>query len=170
MFRKLILTAVLTALAISGVSARNGGQLPRPGGTPAKPQPANNDYGAPDAPKPDQEWRLGVDLTSNGRNACTVTRVYPGSPAAEIGLQVGDVVVSINGKLADDPHAMRDLVFASDKAVIHLYRGGSYYEAEAVFENQISQVPGGNGTTVAVCAKVLVQKKMKKIPQSAVKK
>jgi hypothetical protein len=55
---------------------------------------------------PSQGRYLGIDevpVVDGGATGMQVRRVYPGSPAEQAGLQVGDVIFSANGYLTQDP-------------------------------------------------------------------
>jgi serine protease Do len=71
---------------------RNGGKLVRPW-IGASGQPVTQDLAA------------GLGLTRP--IGVVVNDIYPGGPAAEAGLDVGDVVVAINGRDIEDPEALR---------------------------------------------------------------
>jgi serine protease Do len=45
---------------------------------------------------------LGLSVERFGRSGARVRRVYPGTPAAELGLEVGDLIVDIGGAVVED--------------------------------------------------------------------
>ncbi len=49
---------------------------------------------------------LGVELASQYRNAAIVSRVLPGTPAAEAGLQEGDRIFAINNRPIESPNEL----------------------------------------------------------------
>ena len=56
-----------------------------------------------------------------------VGQIVTGSPAAQAGLQPGDVILRFNGKAIDDPHALRSTVAATDvgrTVKVDLWRDG----------------------------------------------
>ena len=79
-------------------------------------------------------WKLGVQLTSTNGGPSVVTQVFDGSPAARIGLRVGDELATVNGELANDPNRVRDQVFAHNRVAIVLRRDGGYYQTDVEFE------------------------------------
>src|SRR5690606_22161908 len=79
---------VKTVIAAEG----NGGKLVRPW-IGASGQPVTQD--------------LAHGLGLAGPVGVGVNDVYPGGPAAKAGLDVGDVVVAINGRDVEDPEALR---------------------------------------------------------------
>ncbi len=55
-----------------------------------------------------------------------VTDVYDGGPAAQAGVEVGDVIVAINGKEVDDEVSLADMLSTrspGDHVTVTLYRG-----------------------------------------------
>jgi S1-C subfamily serine protease len=154
MFRKLCLTALAIALGVSAATA-DGVKTTTPQRGLSNPRPVSDDGGQPSL---DKQWKLGVDLTATGRGTCVVSRVYPGSPAADIGLKVGDVVTSINGQPADDPTAMRDLVFANNNVEVKVGRNGMQLTFDAEFETKQINGPGPQ----PVMLKVFLRSKMTK--------
>jgi serine protease Do len=71
---------------------KNGGKLVRPW-IGATGQPVTQDLAE----------GLGLERPSG----VIINGVYPGGPAAEAGLDVGDVVIAVNGREVDDPEALR---------------------------------------------------------------
>jgi hypothetical protein len=54
-----------------------------------------------DGTRPEGGWKLGARLTQ-APNGIRVVAVTPGSPAEKVGLEAGDVIVSVNGEPARD--------------------------------------------------------------------
>jgi len=91
--------------------------------------------------KIDRGW-LGVTISPAG--PVTVTSVGKGTPAERAGLQVGDLILALNGTKVDDPYELIDLIAASrpgTKVVISVRRGSS--------EKQVSVVLGARPITSA---------------------
>jgi S1-C subfamily serine protease len=53
-------------------------------------------------PRDERAW-LGLSLDSALAGGALVTAVHPGSPADEAGLDVGDVIIGIDGRDVDSP-------------------------------------------------------------------
>ena len=55
-----------------------------------------------------------------------ITQVFPGSPAAQAGMQADDIVVSVNGQTVSDANTLHDVIFANlDKPTTFLIQRGS---------------------------------------------
>jgi Do/DeqQ family serine protease len=68
---------------------------------------------------------LAQSLGSTGTTGAVVTSVYPGSPAADAGLQQGDLILSFGGTPVDDYHHLQRLVADTDvgkTVTLHLLR------------------------------------------------
>ena len=142
MFRNSILTAILTALFAAMPTAR-----------------------ADD----DQTWKLGVMITGlgGGDRGCVVNHVFDNSPAMEIGLEPGDVLLTVNGQLASDTQGVRNMIFSSDSVTLVLKRGNGYFQKDVTFTNVVpdqSQGLGGNGAATVMAS----QKKVTKVATYAV--
>ena len=83
----------------------------------------------PKAPERTRVGVLGIQIGSDG----TVQNVFPGGAAAEAGLQVGDLVLTLDGKPAAGPDALREALKGSaDRAVtIQLRRKDQEMEIRA---------------------------------------
>lgn len=130
MFRKLILTAVLTAAALTASSAARA--------------------------QDDQQWKLGVVISNlgGGDRGVVVNQVFDNSPAKDIGLEAGDVLLTVNGDLASDPLAVRDTIFACDQVALVIKRGNGYFRKDVTFSpaNSNDQANAGGGGTVVTTA------------------
>lgn len=116
MFRKLLLTAVFAALTAVTATAQ------------------------------EPQWKLGVMLTSlgGGDRGLVVNQVFGGSPAEQMGLEAGDVLLTVNGQLAADPLSVRATVFASDSVTLVLKRGTNYYQKDVTFGAAAPPAGGGD--------------------------
>jgi S1-C subfamily serine protease len=79
-----------------------------------------------------ERGRLGVPDELDG---VVVTSVQPGSAAADAALQVGDVIISIDGTSVTSTLAVRELISArdpGDRVVLDLVRGGATQTVDAV--------------------------------------
>lgn len=115
MFRKLLLTAALFA-----ITATANAQEP--------------------------QWKLGVVISTlgGGDRGVVVNQVFDGSPASQMGLEAGDVLLTVNGQLAADPQAVRATVFASDSVTLVLKRGNTYYQKDVTFGVAVPLPPDGD--------------------------
>ena len=145
MFRKLILTAVLTVATLttcSVASAQDG-----------------------------QPWKLGVVISNlgTGDRGVVVNQVFDNSPAADIGLEAGDVLLTINGDLASDPLAVRDTIFACDQVALVIKRGNGYFRKDVTLtttSNNDQSNQGGGGVTVTTA---VAQRMVTNVKTQAVK-
>jgi serine protease Do len=74
--------------------------------------------------------RLGVELEPNPGGGYAVRAVRPGTGAARIGLQPGDLLLGINGRALDDADSLRRCALdlrGRDRALIVVQRGGGRY-------------------------------------------
>jgi serine protease Do len=74
--------------------------------------------------------RLGVELEPNPGGGYAVRAVRPGTGAARIGLQPGDLLLGINGRALEDADALRRCALdlrGRDRALIVVQRGGGRY-------------------------------------------
>lgn len=83
-----------------------------------------------------QQWKLGVGITRNPGGGLYVNQVFDGSPAQYIGLLPGDVILTIDGRLVNDPLATRDYIFRPGRTrITMIYQHRSiFYEATADFQ------------------------------------
>jgi serine protease Do len=74
--------------------------------------------------------RLGVELEPNPGGGYAVRAVRPGTGAARIGLQPGDLLLGINGRALEDADSLRRCALdlrGRDRALIVVQRGGGRY-------------------------------------------
>lgn len=84
--------------------------------------PAEPSTPAPEGPQP---W-LGAGMEDTEGNGARLSSISPESPAAQAGLQSGDVVSQINGTATPDPTSAADLLLKlkpGDKATFQFRRG-----------------------------------------------
>src|SRR5215475_13508573 len=98
---------VYGAAALLAVSAIAGGvtYAQETTATPAAPATAT-------APTAAQRTFLGVSVTDDGTGV-TIARVLAGSPAETAKLQVGDVILSVNGTTVDTAADLRKIIDAA---------------------------------------------------------
>ncbi len=69
------------------------------------------------------------------RYGLLVSQITPGSPAAQAGLRVNDIILSIDGKNIDETHPLRSILFrykVGDKIKLQVMRSGQTAEMEIV--------------------------------------
>ncbi len=74
--------------------------------------------------------KLGMALEPNARGGFAVTRVRPGSGAARIGVESGDVISSINGRSLSDEEALETALLdlrGRARALVMVHRGRGRY-------------------------------------------
>ncbi len=83
------------------------------------------------------QWKLGVGLLPQpNTGGILITQVFDGSPAQQLGLAAGDVIISVNGAIVNDPLAVRQTVFSSDSVVLIFQDGNGFHEVTATFEKK----------------------------------
>jgi serine protease Do len=96
----------------------------------------------------DVDRALAESLGLDNPQGALIAQVEPGSPAADAGLEPGDVVVEFNGRrivdASDLPHTV-GLMKPGDKAVASVVRKGSRKQIEVTVGNR----PGDDGTAAA---------------------
>jgi membrane-associated protease RseP (regulator of RpoE activity) len=76
---------------------------------------------------------LGVTTAKDAAGA-RITQIHPGSPAANAGLKVGDVITEVDGEQVATPSQLADAIGdlePGDKVSVKLLRGGAAVEVEA---------------------------------------
>jgi putative serine protease PepD len=76
---------------------------------------------------------LGVSTQPDVTAGATVVDVGPGTPAASAGLQVGDVIVALNGQQITDPDGLSTAIGAhkpGDRVTVTYLRGGTRRTAQ----------------------------------------
>lgn len=140
MIRSMLLLSAVCCLLSSSASVASA-QMPSvmPGTGPIKPRPATiRDTSSDDQQsQSDKEWKLGLTLVEGGKGVpCKVVEVFSDSPAARIGFRKGDVLISINGDIADDPLNVRNTIFAEDSVSLVYRRGAVHYQTDVVFDSE----------------------------------
>ena len=128
-------------------------------------------FAAPAATAQDgQTWKLGVLLTGlgGGDRGCIVNQVFDNSPASEIGLEPGDVLLTVNGQLASDPNGVRNTVFANDSVTLVLKRGNGYFQKDVSFTNVTPDQGNNNGYGGEAVPVMAPQKKVSVVKTYAV--
>ena len=99
-------------------------------------------------------WKIGLKIVPNLENrkpsGVKITEVFPDSPGQKIRLMAGDVLHAVDGKLFNDPKALRDDVMGKDRDRLTLVwqRGDVFLEqqcevkGEVVTEVYTTQVDG----------------------------
>jgi S1-C subfamily serine protease len=80
--------------------------------------------------------RLGV-YGETHQDGCLVTKVVPGSAADTAGLQIGDVVISLDGDPVADLRSLTRAVRSKQvdqKVVVEFIRGGQTHRVDAVLK------------------------------------
>jgi S1-C subfamily serine protease len=75
-----------------------------------------------------------------------IEEVVDGSPAADAGLQVGDVVTAVNGESVDEEHTLRDRLIAyepDDVVTLTVQRGDQSLDVEATLGQPQGGMMGG---------------------------
>jgi S1-C subfamily serine protease len=84
-----------------------------------------------------EDWRLGVKLFAVSGGGVKIAEVIPNSPADEVGLQPGNVIMTIDGQLITDVEQARDKVFSAGNEIDIVYRDGSdFYQITAQLVTQ----------------------------------
>ena len=68
----------------------------------------------------------------DGRNGAVVTEVKANSPAARLGLEKGDTITAISGRVTDSRKAFLDAFrrdFLKRQILLQVLRGGRLYQA-----------------------------------------
>lgn len=83
-------------------------------------------------PATDGKWRLGVKIFPAKGGGVKIAEVIPNSPAAEIGLKPGNVLLVLAGKLVNKTEDVQEKVFAAGNDLDIIYEdGGSFYQVTA---------------------------------------
>jgi len=80
---------------------------------------------------------IAADYEIEGTSGALVTAVSTGSAAERAGLQIGDVIVSVNGEPVDDPVSLRNtigLMRPGDRIEVEFVRDGRHRTVEAVLD------------------------------------
>ena len=89
-----------------------------------------------------KDWKIGVQIVVNRENGkptgVLITKVIAGSPA-DGRLKAKDVIHAVDGKLFDDPKALRDDVMGRDRTEVTLIwqRGSEFLEALCPLKTEI---------------------------------
>jgi predicted metalloprotease with PDZ domain len=101
------------------------------------------------AAEPQHRGALGVTMSNNEGGGVLVTGVYQGSPASRMGLQVGDQIVTVNGKDVADFKEVIDIIGSCEpgsKVAVRVDRAGwrnnlsvTVGDADQVFQAQVNR-------------------------------
>src|SRR5262249_37403549 len=88
---------------------------------------------AAQAQDPAPSWRLGVKPCSANANGVKIAEVEPNSPAAEVGLKPGWIILTLGGKLVNKPSEAHDAVFAAGDEIDVVYQdeAGGFFQITA---------------------------------------
>lgn len=83
-----------------------------------------------------QQWKLGVQVSSHDGGGLFVHRVFRGSPAELIGLSAGDVILTLDGRLINNPFDARAYIFDHNRRRVTLVyqHDRRFYQATAEFQ------------------------------------
>lgn len=93
-----------------------------------------------------QDWKLGIAFFKTRDGVLKISHVFPNSPAQEMGLKPGYKVISIQGKLVNDPISAKKLIDTAGANVALVYHDGERYVevgadlAVAAYRNSLSKV------------------------------
>jgi hypothetical protein len=119
----------------------------------------------------DQPWKLGVGLTPNPGGGVFVNQVFDNSPAQAVGLKPGNVIITIDGNLYNDPLQVRDKIFlkSGDTVALVYQDGADFYEVTAQLVTvTATYTEGGRQVTKAMPKAKNIQKK--KVSDPRIKK
>jgi len=82
-------------------------------------------------------WKIGIAMEANLEGGVPtgvkIIDVFRGSPGEKIGLRAGDILHAVDGKLFDDPKAVREDVMGRDRKTIDLvYQRGADFLKQPV--------------------------------------
>jgi len=84
-----------------------------------------------------EDWRLGVKLFSATGGGGKIAEVIDNSPAAEVGLKPGMVILTIDGKLINAPEQARDKIFSAGNDIDIVFKDGDdFYQITAQLVTQ----------------------------------
>jgi S1-C subfamily serine protease len=85
------------------------------------------------SPASAQSWKLGVRIVSNLGGGAAIVEVFSGSPAEQIGLQPGMVIITVDGRIIHDIYAMRNYIMTPGRNAIDIVfqDGVDFYQVTA---------------------------------------
>jgi len=102
---------------------------------------------------------MAESMDISAKEGVLVSQIFDGTPAAEGGIQAGDVVLEFNGKAVGDPNELQSAVAwtkPGTKAKVLLVRGGKRKTVTVEItrrperpETALARTPGGEGTASA---------------------
>lgn len=86
----------------------------------------DDDAPEPESPEtpPEQKVRLGVQAVDNQGDGVRITNLYPDFPGKNAGLEVGDIILEINGTKITSEQVFSDAVDKADTKLEMLIRDG----------------------------------------------
>ena len=147
--RKVLLPLIaLGAILLIATGALAGVLLAQDGGS------SGGSGDRPDGPGGDGAAYLGVSVASS-TNGLVVGAVAAGSPAAEAGIGVGDIIRSIDGRVMRTAAELRSIIEAQqpgDEVSITYERAGRELRARVTLDEASAEAPGGTTPTPAAGA------------------
>lgn len=83
------------------------------------------------------DWRLGVGVVRQAGGGLRIQRVFEGSPAEGIGLKPRDVIVSVDGQMANDARSLRQYIDGTDRIRMVYERDHQCFEVEVDLEEMV---------------------------------
>ncbi|WP_096186052.1 S1C family serine protease [Evansella halocellulosilytica] len=90
---------------------------------------------------PSSYWQGVLNLPEDVKGGVYIDGVTPDSPAADAGLQEGDVIVELDGEEVKDTHDLRRFLYTEkqigDSVTVGFYREGELDEVELTLDEQV---------------------------------